>query len=42
MLINGKINKLQYIYTVGNYSSIKRKKVLIHGTMWKNFRNMTG
>ena len=34
------INIMWCIYTVEYYSALKRKKILIHGTMWTNLKDI--
>ena len=34
------ISRIGYIHTVGYYSGLKRKEILIHATMWINLEDM--
>lgn len=34
------MNKLSYTHTIGYYSAIKKKEVLIYSTTWISFKNI--
>ena len=39
LLSNGWIRKMWYTHETGHYSSLKRKEILTHATMWMNLED---